>query len=265
MSDEEPSHPPLDVLPYLWGALDSYDSDLVSEYAPSENSEQKKIEEELNAFASRVSEVLYDPDPEKLRFIMADIPAAEPFEHGQRRLLNILGYRYIQEEAEGAVARKVVDRLDGVRERIRKAFVATYLLYETAAPPTAVKYLRQVLDLFLAGYTTEVIVMCGAVLEAAMRDRIPDAELRYRGIKPAFKTANDYSLGQRMKVEPDLGVFTEQERELFWKVVNGRNDAVHVQPDIGPEPVLTLWLTAALLGKIRPVSDEETGSDGPAA
>lgn len=39
--------------------------------------------------------------------------------------------------------------------------------------PTALKYFKRTMDLYLAGCTTEVIIMAGAVLEAAIVSPIP--------------------------------------------------------------------------------------------
>ncbi len=250
-SDEAPQ---LDILDYLWSALDTFDTDLSAEYGPPAKGDEA-LDAELTAFSERISQVLYSPPA--LRKLLNDIPASAPWDKAQHRLFNLIEYRYVHEHAESAVARAVVSRLDGVRERVRHAFLALLLLIESAPTDTALKYLKQVLDLYLAGYTVEVTVMCGAVLEASMRDRIPDLELKERRIRPAFKRTNDFSLAQRMKVEQELNILDDRFRSMFWEVVNARNDAVHVQPDIGPDPATTLLRTAGLLGEIHPVGETE--------
>jgi hypothetical protein len=255
--DSDPSGPPpLDVMTYLYDALDTFEMDLDAEYGPPEAEEDRAADEALTLFASRVMEALYNPAA--LRKVVSEV-SSELHWDSKQRLQHLLHYRYVHEVAERDVARTVVDRLHGVRDRVKNALLALLLLQDAAPSDTALKYLRQVVDLYLAGYTTEVVVMCGAVLEAAIRDRVPDSLLLERGYTAAFKRTGDYSLAQRMKLEDELGILTEDLRRTFWSVVNARNDAVHVQPDIGPDIPMTLWFTAALLGAIRPV---DTGASG---
>lgn len=55
-----------------------------------------------------------------------------------------------------------------------------------------------------------------------------------------------------MQIEEQRQLLSSDHRDGFWEVVNWRNDAVHVQPDIGPKPELALLMTAAILGAILP-------------
>jgi len=55
-----------------------------------------------------------------------------------------------------------------------------------------------------------------------------------------------------MQFEEEHPVFTDVQRRVFWKVINARNDAVHVQPDLAPEPRMPRLMTAGLLPAILP-------------
>jgi hypothetical protein len=55
-----------------------------------------------------------------------------------------------------------------------------------------------------------------------------------------------------MRVEEEKQLLTTGQRDTFWEIVNWRNDAVHVQPDIGPKPDLALIMTAVVLSALLP-------------
>jgi hypothetical protein len=77
------------------------------------------------------------------------------------------------------------------------------------------KYLNRASLLYVAGYGAEVAVMCGAVLEAALEDRIPDEALGRVGWKPQFKRAGTYSVGQRLQYEAEHPIVANWERLLI--------------------------------------------------
>jgi hypothetical protein len=60
-----------------------------------------------------------------------------------------------------------------------------------------------------------------------------------------------------MRVEAELAIFSREERDRFWNVVNSRNDIAHVQPDLHAEPATVLYQTAALLGTLMPAGCDE--------
>ena len=55
-----------------------------------------------------------------------------------------------------------------------------------------------------------------------------------------------------MQYEESHSFLSEDQRKQFWEVINWRNDAVHVQPDIAPEPAVAFIKTASLLSAILP-------------
>ena len=176
------------------------------------------------------------------------LPGSEP----EQKILDLLAYDFVHHRIEFDAARATVQKLAGLSKRIPILTVAFALLLRSTSSPTAVKYFQRAAMLFLAGYDSEVIVMCGALLETAMAARFPDEVLRRIGINPAYRRTGVFSLGQRMQYEEDHPVFAEKDRARFWQIVNWRNDAVHVQPDISPKPAEPLLFTAQLLGVILP-------------
>lgn len=168
----------------------------------------------------------------------------------ENKLLDLLGHDRVRERIEFDVAFEVVGRLDKVEHRVLVATVAFALLLRADPSETAVKYFRTAARLYLAGYEAEVSIMCGAVLEAAIAVRIPDETLNGARIRP--RNRGSYSIGQRMEYETQHSFLSDEQRKEFWRIVNWRNDAVHVQLDMGPTAGLPLLLTANLLGRILP-------------
>ena len=96
--------------------------------------------------------------------------------------------------------------------------------------------------------------MCGAVLEAALATRLPDKLLATAGWKPVYRHTGVFSFGQRIHYEERHPVLSAELRKQLRNIANWRNDAVHVQPDVGPDPALVLLMTAQLLGAILPAA-----------
>jgi hypothetical protein len=175
----------LDIMSYLWGAVDMYETDLSTFYEPAANDEDRETERRIDQFAGNVLQALYDP--KTLRTLLTEIQESQPWNHRTDHLLELLRYEHVHRQAASAVARDVLSRFHGVQGRITHALYALVMLHQTDPSETALKYVKQVLVLYLAGFSAEVYVMCGAVLESALRVRIPDKHLRERGVRPALK------------------------------------------------------------------------------
>lgn len=94
--------------------------------------------------------------------------------------------------------------------------------------------------------------MCGVVLEASLRARFPDDALDAAGMRPRFRHAKAYSLGQRLQFEWGHPIFTTEHRLEARQLLNGRNDIVHVQPDTGPKAIAVIAGLAILLTVMFP-------------
>jgi hypothetical protein len=234
----------------LADCLSDYRDEHDDTFAEPEGDDEQRLHQAINAldaFALRlvVTGVGVDALDRELESFMPGTNVTE-------KITSLLDYNLVRDRLQFAVARAVVDRLARLERRIRVATIAFALLRRANPSQTAVKYFERACHLFLAGYDGEVIVMCGAVVEAALKERIPDEDLRTAGIEPSFKRTGDYSIGQRMTFAKSNELLSQKERDLFWQIVNWRNNAVHVQPDIGPEPEHALLMTALLLGKLLP-------------
>ena len=169
------------------------------------------------------------------------------------KLTTLLSYNFVQDRIAFDIADDVIEGLEDVGQRVRVSVVAFMLLQRSAPSPTALKYLERALRLYLAGYTTETFVMCGAVIEAALATRFPNSLLQTTGVQPDHSRTGDYSISQRMRYAKEQHAFGRKTVDQIWELLNWRNDAVHVQPDIVPgnpaEAVLTVGI---LLGRILP-------------
>lgn len=185
--------------------------------------------------------------------LAADLDGFLPGESPEAKVKQLFQYRYVAERLEFAVASDVLGRLDDADQshRISASILAFFVLCEANPSITAVKYLERAVRLFLAGYGSEVLIMCGAVMEAALRDRVPNEELLRSGKKPNRRT-NDFPLKDRMDWEKSNPFLTNEQRDSFWKVYNWRCDAVHNQPDMGPDPSDAILETAFLLAVLLP-------------
>lgn len=241
--------------PEVWARLESsldvYQDEHESLFRNPESTEEVRLHEAMIELRRHAFDVLTTG---RLPNDLADrLASYEPGSAVESKVLNLLGYNLVQHRIEFDIAWEVVARLRDVNKRVRVGTLAFALLLHSDPSETAVKYFRKAAALFLAGYDAEVAVMCGAVLEAAISARLDDA-LRAAAIRPAYRRTGDYSIAQRMHYEIDHPFLNVDQREMFWKVLNWRNDAVHVQPDLTPSPDQPLVFTANLLGVILPRS-----------
>ncbi len=247
--DNEPS----DIAPKVWAHLESslsvYQEEHEGLFSSPEGAEDLTLRDAMNEISAHALEVLTSG---KLpRDLEEKLSAFQPGASVEGKTYELLQYNLVQHRIEFDVAWDVVSRLRRLEGRIGTATICFTILLHAHASDTATKYFRKAARLFLAGYESEVAVMCGAVLEAAIASRLDDS-LRAAGIRPAHARTGDYSLTQRMIFEEAHPFLDDESRKMFWSVVNWRNDAVHVQPDVAPEPERPLMYTAILLAQILP-------------
>jgi len=240
--------------PEIWSlltsALDTYRGEHEEGFLPPSDNEESRVHRALDTLEKYVFNLVTTGQiPEQLNDALSDY---QPGSRVEDKLVDLLAYNVTHHRIEFEVGSDVCWRLVGLGKRVGVVAVAFILLLRSKPSDSAVKYLRQASTLYLGGYSTEVFVMCGAVLEATMSARITDDVLATDGRKPAYRHTGVYSLGQRMQYEEAHPFLTEAQRKQFWEVINWRNDAVHVQPDIAPDPGLAFVKTAGLLSVILP-------------
>jgi hypothetical protein len=184
--------------------------------------------------------------------VQAQLEHFQPGDPVGLKIRELLLYSVIHHRLEFDIADDVVFRLTDLNSRIRLVSVLTAIVIGYMPSESAVKYFRRATSLYLAGYEAESVIMCGAVLEAALRARFPDDSLAAHGSKPRYSKSKDYSIGQRMRHEKENPIFTESQRAAAVQLVNWRNDAVHVQPDVTPSADRALMNLAVILPIIFP-------------
>lgn len=257
MSDTDSDYDiePPDVSSWLLSFLSQRRGEYEAQYAFDDSEEERVLSGALKALERRASAlitsgVIPSDVAENLHMFMP----GDPVEAKVRRLLShqIVNHRLEFDLAEDACA-----RLSGVDERVQLATLLTMLLLGYKPSATVLKYFERATTLYLAGYETEAIIMCGAVLEAALRARFSDDLLTADGMRPSFKRTRDFSVGQRLEYEQRHPVLDESHRKRIRDVMSWRNDAVHVQPDLGPNAAQALAHLVLLLPKLLPFGDSD--------
>lgn len=249
MSDSEPDIDPPRVASWLESFLSVRRKEYEEQFGDVEP-EGLELDQALYALERHAAELILTG---VLPVGLAEkLEAFQPGDGTRDKLLELLQYQIVHHRLEFDVAEQCVGRLTGLDERVTTVAMLTMVLLGYTPSDTAVKYFRRATTLYLAGFETESVVMCGAVLEAALRARFPDEVLSAEGIKPAYRKAGDYSVSQRLKFEADHPVFDEGLRQRATDLVHWRNDSVHVQPDVTPSARNALINLALLLPALFP-------------
>lgn len=188
--------------------------------------------------------------PEELGEALADF---SPGDSAITKVRQMLAYRVVHHRLEFDVANAVSHRLIGLDKRVFIAAMMTMVLAGHSQSQTARKYFERATQLYLAGYEAETVIMCAAVLEAALAERFPDELLLAEsGEPPRFGDAG-YAISQRLRFErKHRPIFSEDERTLGKQLNHWRNDAIHVEPDLGPPASRALTSLVMLLPRIFP-------------
>lgn len=252
MSDDEiPSANSPDLGLELLGYLDVLKGEYEDQFADATDPEAAALSDALDCISDHafrlVTSVGLPPSlHDELAGFRADLPTLQ-------KVSDLLGYVYVHDQVGFEVAYDVCGRLDGLPKRVLHTTLLSMILMRNECSPTVAKYFRRATQLYLAGYDAEAVIMCGAVLEAAMRDRIPDELLSEAGIKPDFERTGEFSFRQRREYERQkLRFLTSEQRQTVRRIVSSRNDAVHMQPDATPGPLDTLAHLTYVLPAILP-------------
>ena len=238
------------IIGHLLDSVDEYRETHSSTYTDPATEEERRLYAAMNAVEGLALELIATGTTDaNLEEVLAPF---QPGANAREKVADLLRYNLVQERLEFAVAEDVLYRLRRLENRLSVATLGYSVLLRANPSLTATKYFQRAARLYLAGYEGEVTILCGAVLEAALAERFPDDLLRARGWTPKYAKTGVFAVGQRMKHEREHPIFTDEARAQFWEIVNWRNDAVHVQIDVGPQPERVLILTAAVLGLILP-------------
>lgn len=109
-------------------------------------------------------------------------------------------------------------------------------------------YLHRVAHCYTLGLRTETVIMCGAVLDAALQEHISEPTLRAAG-KP---NQDHFTLKHRIDYLSDTGQLTAQLVKKARQVSRERNDAVHNAPGTTVDPLRCLGDLADVLEAIFP-------------
>jgi hypothetical protein len=246
-----------DVANALLEALHTEQELYEEQYAESESDEERELTAALDILERYAARLITSASFSNE--LSRDLSSFKPNESVGSKIRDLLLYNIAQHRLEFDVARGVCKRLHTLDKRVMVTTVLAIVLDGQTPSATAVKYFERATTLYLAGYETESIIMCGAVLEAALRARITNDEMIRAGLRPAFRTANDFSVAQRLQYSEKVGALNAHQLDGAWELVNWRNDAVHVQPDIGPNAKDALRNLVVLLPQL--VSGDDSTSD----
>ena len=107
-------------------------------------------------------------------------------------------------------------------------------------------YLARIGACFLRGLKTESVVMCGAVIDAALQEALDDKEIRSSSIK----CGRYVSLGNRIEFMKQSGRWNSDTAEIAFNLAKERNDAIHTSPELTRNIDEVLKDLVLLLGKI---------------
>jgi len=116
-------------------------------------------------------------------------------------------------------------------------------------------YLDRATRLYLWGFDPECLVMCGAVLEAALEDSLPDEAVWALGFA---KNGDDYTLCQRINAAAAGRLFSSKHRALAHGLRQARNDTLHGAPNISLSADQAIRHLASLLDVLFPDAEAQT-------
>jgi hypothetical protein len=105
-------------------------------------------------------------------------------------------------------------------------------------------YLRRAVNLYLWGFESEVVVMCGATLQAAYRERFTNSMMSQLGY---VSDGDSFEARKYEEAALHQKVFTKEQRSLAARLRRARNAVVHTSPEVDMTAGEALPATAGLL------------------
>ena len=124
----------------------------------------------------------------------------------------------------------------------------------------AAAYLAHVARLLLFGFDVECVVMCRAVLEAALAERLDPAELDRAGVRRSIKKPDgddEFSLADLIHGAVKTKVFSPEDHKIAKKIKRDGNDVLHVNPGLAGEAPAYVYQLSRLLRKLYPFQRPE--------
>lgn len=143
---------------------------------------------------------------------------------------------------ESHLAEDLEDELDRMR---RRALKLTRYLVDVESERVR-SYLARVGACYLRGLKTETVVMCGAVIDAALQEALDDKEVRSSGIR----CGRYVSLGNRIEFMEQSGRWDLKTAKLAFKMAEERNNAIHTAPELARSIEEVMENLVLLLSKI---------------
>jgi hypothetical protein len=144
---------------------------------------------------------------------------------------------------EAHLAGDLEDELD--RMRLRTLKLVKYLVGEESGAIRA--YLARVGACYLRGLETETVIMCGAVVDAALQDHLDDDEVR-----AVIQCGKYVSLGNRIEFMERNGRWDDDTVKIAFGLAEDRNNAIHTNPELARSVDEVMTDLIFILGKIRP-------------
>ncbi len=142
---------------------------------------------------------------------------------------------------EAHLAGDLEDELD--RMRLRALKLVRYLVDTRSERVRA--YLVRVGACFLRGLKTETVVMCGAVIDAALQEFLDDEEVR-----ASIRCGRYVLLGHRIKFMGQSGRWDEATVKIAFGLADERNNAIHTAPELARGVDEVMADLVFLLGRI---------------
>jgi hypothetical protein len=124
---------------------------------------------------------------------------------------------------EARLASDLDDELN--RMRLRALKLLRYLV--DVKTERARAYLMRVAACFMRGFKTETVVMCGAVIDAALQELLDDKEVR-----ASIHCGRNVFLGHRIDFMGKSERWNEDTVNIAFKLAKERNNAIHTSPEL---------------------------------
>lgn len=146
---------------------------------------------------------------------------------------------------------RTLSRIAGLTEYGRKTWLALMAAaHEQPLSDLAAAYLTRAARLLLFGFDVECVVMCRAVLEAALSERLDPAELNRAGIRPSINKPgghHEFSLADLISGALKLKLFNPEDHKRARKIKQDGNDVLHVNPGLAGESAAHVYQLSQLL------------------
>lgn len=161
--------------------------------------------------------------------------------------LDLAANRFFVQALEAHLAEDLEDELyHMVRRSLRLAEFLVAISHERARA-----YLSRVGACYLRGLDTETIVMCGAVLDAALQEEFDDDDVRASGVR----CGRYVSMGNRIEFAQRTGRFSKKIADQAFRIASDRNTAVHVAPGASRVPDEVMEGLVGVLSALEPWSN----------